>query len=229
MDNFSGKITILGIDPPEARRLRDAMVECQLAARGVHDLRVLDAMRRLPRHLFCAVETPLEEAYGDFPLPVGHGQTISQPWMVADMLQCLELKGGETVLEIGTGSGYNAALLALLARQVVSLEIIAALAASARRRMDLLGLGGRIELVTGDGSLGWPAKAPYDGIVTTAGAPDVPPALKEQLRDGGRLVIPVGGRFSQELLVIRRAGDNFSVRDAGGCRFVLLAGKHGWK
>lgn len=217
------------LDPPEARQYRHEMVTTQLMARGIRDHRVLEAMRNLPRHLFCPSNTPLDEAYGDFPLPVGHGQTISQPLMVADMLQCLELKGDETVLEIGTGSGYNAALLGLLARRVVSLEIISGLAESARHRLEQLELGGAVEVVVADGSLGWPAGAPYDGIVVTAGAPGIPATLKEQLRDGGRLVIPVGDRFFQELLVVRRRGNDFPMRPAGGCRFVPLTGQHGWK
>ena len=229
MDRESQKTTIPGVDPPEARRLREAMVARQLVARGVHDARVLDAMRRVPRHLFCPAGTPMDEAYGDFPLPVGHGQTISQPWMVADMLQGLELTGNETVLEIGTGSGYNAALLGWLAKRVFSLEIIPALAEAARLRLNLLGLGGSVDVVASDGSLGWPAGAPYDGIVVTAAAPEIPPALKAQLKDGGHLVIPVGDRYLQELLIIRREGHGFSTRHAGGCRFVPLTGRHGWK
>ena len=229
MESLSIKLASQAVDSPEARHLRGAMVEYQLAARGIRDVRVLEAMRSLPRHLFCPSNTPLDEAYGDFPLPVGHGQTISQPLMVADMLQCLELKGDETVLEIGTGSGYNAALLGLLAGRVVSLEIISGLAESARHRLERLGLGGMVEVVVADGSLGWPAVAPYDGIVVTAGAPGIPATLKEQLRDGGRLVIPVGDRFFQELLVVRRRGNDFPTRPAGGCRFVPLTGQHGWK
>jgi protein-L-isoaspartate(D-aspartate) O-methyltransferase len=217
------------LDPPEARQYRHEMVTTQLMACGIRDHRVLEAMRNLPRHLFCPSNTPLDEAYGDFPLPVGHGQTISQPLMVADMLQCLELKGDETVLEIGTGSGYNAALLGLLARRVVSLEIISGLAESASHRLEQLELGGAVEVVVADGSLGWPAGAPYDGIVVTAGTPGIPATLKEQLRDGGRLVIPVGDRFFQELLVVRRRGNDFPMRPAGGCRFVPLTGQHGWK
>ncbi len=216
-----------GLDPPEACGLRNDMVETQLAARGIRDRRVLDAMRRVPRHLFCEAGTPLEETYGDFPLPVGHGQTISQPWMVACMLQCLKLTGGETVLEIGTGSGYNAALLSLLVHRTLSVEVIPALAESARRRLAALGYA--VECVAGDGSLGWPAAAPYDAIVVTAGAPDVPSELKEQLRHGGRLVIPVGDRHIQELVVIRRETDGFSLRPCGGCRFVPLTGRHGWR
>lgn len=215
-----------GWEPPEACELRNAMVREQLAGRGVADARVLDAMRGVPRHLFCRPGTPLADAYDDFPLPVGCGQTISQPWMVADMLERLELKGGETVLEVGTGSGYNAALLSRLAQRVVSMEIVPELAAAARRRLRELGFA--VEIVEGDGSAGWPPAAPYDAIVVTAGAPEVPPPLLEQLAEGGRLVIPVGGRDLQELTVIRRHGSLYAVERACGCRFVPLTGRHGW-
>lgn len=215
-------------DSDEAREWRERMVQEQLAARGIRDRRVLEAMRSVPRHLFCPPGTALAQAYADHPLPVGSGQTISQPWMVADMLQELGLEGGETVLEIGTGTGYGAAILGKLAAQVHTVEVLPELAESARERLHGLGYD-NVAVHTGDGSLGWPAAAPYDVIVVTAGAPEVPEPLKQQLRDGGCLAVPVGDRWIQELLVVRRKGDVFTVDPRGGCRFVPLMGAHGWQ
>lgn len=214
-------------DTPETKFLRERMVHWQLAERGILDQRVLSAMRQVPRHWFCLPGTPEEDAYGDYPLSIGWGQTISQPLMVAEMLQRLQLSGPETVLEVGTGSGYNAALLSLLASRVVSVEIVPELAKRAR---EVLKCGGfaNVEVILADGSTGWPSEAPYDAIVVTAGAPIVPEPLKEQLRVGGRLIIPVGNRLQQWLFEVQRTGEGFLEREHGGCRFVALRGKYGW-
>ncbi|MFA4945092.1 MAG: protein-L-isoaspartate(D-aspartate) O-methyltransferase [Lentisphaeria bacterium] len=203
------------------------MVRGQLLPRGIRDPRILEAMLTVPRHHFCRPGTPLAEAHADYPLPVGCGQTISQPYMVALMLECLELKGSERVLEIGTGSGYNAALLGRLAAQVVTVECIPELAAAARQRLAAEGCA-NVEVIAADGSGGWPAAAPYDGIVVTAAAPAVPPALAEQLAEGGRLAIPVGSLYLQDLIVVVRRGERFAERLVCGCRFVPLRGRHGW-
>lgn len=220
--------TVELMDTPETVMLREQMVRWQLAGRGIGDERVLSAMREVPRHWFCSSCTSWEDAYGDYPLPIGWGQTISQPWMVADMLQHLQLLGEETVLEVGTGSGYNAALLSRLARRVVSLEIVPALAENARA---LLQQGGfeNVEVIVADGSLGWAAGGPYDAIIVTAAAPLIPTALKEQLRVGGRLAIPVGDMGLQQLLVVHRTLEGYRVTEHGGCRFVPLVGKEGWR
>lgn len=183
-------------------------------------------MRRVPRELF--VEPGDQHlAYSNIPLPIAHGQTISQPYIVALMTQSLYLRGTEKVLEIGTGSGYQTAIIAELARYVISLERQEGLAERARQRLALLGYHD-VEIIVGDGTLGWPAGAPYQGIIVTAGAPRVPQALLEQLDDGGRLVIPVGTRFDQELLLLTRRGDRLEERNLGLCRFVPLTGEEGW-
>ena len=204
------------------------MVEEQLRKRGIDDPRVLRVMEDMPRHLF--VERALwSRSYGDHPLPIGNGQTISQPFMVALMTQCLELEGEEKVLEIGTGSGYQAAILAKLARNVFTIERHAALGKRAREAWDELELH-NIAMRVGDGSIGWSEYAPYDGVVVTAASPDLPQPLLDQLSsDGGRLVIPVGDSHFQQLKVVTRKGDNYSSREVVGCTFVPLVGKHGWK
>lgn len=214
-------------DTKETRLLRKCMVQVQLEGRGITDQRVLSVMGEVPRHWFCLPGTSTSDAYGDYPLSIGWGQTISQPLMVADMLQHLQLSGSETVLEVGTGSGYNAALLSQLANRVISLEIVPELVDQSR---DLLRRGGfsNVEVIQADGSQGWLPAAPYDAVVVTAGAPIVPAALKEQLSIGGRLVIPVGSKMQQRLLVVQRAGAGFTVGDYGECRFVPLHGKYGW-
>lgn len=201
---------------------RQAMVEKQIAARGVRDPRVLAAMAAVPRHELVPV-SQRDHAYRDRPLPIGHGQTISQPYIVALMTELLELDGSERVLEIGTGSGYQTAVLAETAREVYSIEIVPELAA--RARGDLEGLGyDAVHLRTGDGYRGWPEKAPFDAIVVTAAPDHVPEALVEQLAVGGRLVVPVG-RFYQELVVIKREPDGI-VRESGiGVRFVPMTGE----
>ena len=215
-------------DTEEAKTLRCRMVEDQLTRRGIHDPRVLDAFRRLPRHLFCRADTNLHSAYGDHPLDIGQRQTISQPLMVAEMTQLLGLEPTHRVLEIGTGSGYQGAILATLVADVHSVERISPLAEQARERFVTLGLH-NVHVHIGDGTNGWPAAAPYDAIVVTAASPDIPPPLREQLADGGRLAIPVGSRYMQELVVLERRGNEYHRREAGGCRFVPLIGEHGWK
>jgi protein-L-isoaspartate(D-aspartate) O-methyltransferase len=207
--------------------LRRAMVDSQLRARGIRDERVLRAFAEVPRHLFVP-EHLRSMAYEDSPLPIGHGQTISQPLMVAIMLEALELGGDERVLDIGAGSGYSAALLAVLAREVVAVEVIPEVARLARANLDRAGYP-QVEVVLGDGSLGHPVRAPYDGIVVAAGAPDVPQALVEQLADGGRLVLPVGSRLGQSCLRLRRRGTQVLREDLGACAFVPLVGEQGWR
>jgi protein-L-isoaspartate(D-aspartate) O-methyltransferase len=213
--------------PDEYQSLRTHMVETQIRRRGVTDPRVLQAMGRVPRHLF--VSTYLrEQAYNDYPLPIGEDQTISQPYIVALMTEALELTGSEKVLELGTGSGYQAAILGELAREVFTIERLASLADQARRVLKSLGYE-NVHVLTGDGTLGWPPEAPFDAILVTAGAPQVPQPLVEQLALGGRLVIPVGDQYSQTLTRVRRTQDGLQHDYLGGCRFVRLIGKHGWQ
>ncbi|MDH4007309.1 MAG: protein-L-isoaspartate(D-aspartate) O-methyltransferase [Desulfuromonadales bacterium] len=207
---------------------RRRMVEDQVVARGVRDPRVIDAMLQVPRHKF--VEEALEsQAYQDAPLPIGERQTISQPYMVAVMSEALALDGTEKVLEVGTGSGYQAAVLAVLADQVFSLERIPALARRARKALDSCGYS-KVNIRLADGTLGWQEMAPFDAIVVTAGAPDVPRDYLDQLAVGGRLVIPVGDRMSQVLMRITRTSEHeFKEEQLLGCRFVPLVGNHGWR
>ena len=206
---------------------REKMVEEQLAIRGITDPRVLIAMRLIPRHLF--VDKGFwGRAYGDHPLPIGHEQTISQPYMVALMTQVLQTKEDHKVLELGTGSGYQAAVLARLVKKVFTIERHGALARRAREVFDKLSID-NIATRIGDGTIGWNAYAPFDAIVVTAGSPDIPQPLLDQLsEDGGRLAIPVGGQGFQQLKVITREEDSFSSREEVGCSFVPLVGKHGW-
>ena len=207
---------------------RRRMVAEQVTARGVKDQRVIDAMLRVPRHLFVP-DALAAQAYSDFPLPIGERQTISQPYMVAVMSEALQLNGEEKVLEIGTGSGYQAAVLALLARQVFSLERIPALARQARRILDKAGFA-RVNVRVTDGTFGWEEEAPFDGIIVTAGAPEVPQPYRDQLAIGGRLVIPVGDRVSQTLVRVTRLGErDFREERLLGCRFVPLVGGLGWR
>jgi len=205
---------------------RLVMVQSQLQRRGITDARVLQAMREVPRHLFVPPEWR-HEAYSDRPLPIGDEQTISQPYMVAIMTQSLALQGHEHVLEIGTGSGYQAAVLSRLAAHVSSIEYFADLADSARALLQRLGYI-NVDVIVGDGGLGLPAQAPYDGIIVAAAAPHVPQPLLAQLAEGGRLVIPVGSATSQELFIITRRGDDYAQERSVPCRFVPLLGEEGW-
>ncbi len=205
------------------------MVRDQLRRRGVKDPAVLAAMEAVPREAF--VPDRLREAsYQDSPLPIGEGQTISQPFIVARMIERLELTPEDTVLEIGTGSGYGAAILSLIAKTVITVERHASLAEAAREKLEKLGYD-NIRVVVGDGSLGWPEHAPYDGIVGTAGAPKVPEPLKEQLSVGGRLVLPVGTVPEQQVLIRLRktAEDRFEQEEMEAVRFVPLVGEAGWR
>ncbi|MDQ5984623.1 MAG: Protein-L-isoaspartate O-methyltransferase [Syntrophus sp. SKADARSKE-3] len=205
------------------------MVDSQIRARGITDQRVLAAMEKIPRHLF--VDGGLvEQAYSDSPLPIAERQTISQPYIVALMTEAMALTKKDRVLEIGTGSGYQTAILAELAGYVFSIERIASLAANARRILDFLNYY-NVAIRVGDGTYGWREEAPYEGIIVTAGAPQIPKILIEQLTVGGRLVIPMGSRTSQELFVVTRQSDDIDdikKESLGGCRFVDLIGEHGW-
>ncbi len=203
------------------------MVSTQIEARGIHDQRVLEVMRKVPRHLFIG-EALRDQAYGDFPLPIGEGQTISQPYIVAEMTQALELSKDDRVLEIGTGSGYQTAILAELAYRIYTIERVRELFVRARKLLDELGYHNVVARCS-DGTLGWRDESPFEAIIVTAGAPEVPEKLLQQLTSGGRLIIPVGNRFSQTLLKIRKDEDGIHKIDLGGCRFVKLIGEHGWE
>ena len=207
---------------------REQMIAEQIIRRGIDDERVIEAIRKVPRHKF--VEEALRErAYDDHPLPIGCGQTISQPYMVALMTQYLGLKGKERVLEIGTGSGYQSAILAELSQRVYTVERITALAEKARKVL-LDGVQYKnIVVLVRDGSCGLPDYAPFDRIIITAGAPEIPPPLVEQLKDGGILVAPKGDRFTQTLLIVEKREGKVATRSEGGCVFVPLIGKYGWE
>jgi protein-L-isoaspartate(D-aspartate) O-methyltransferase len=212
------------------KKQRARMVETQIKARSIADPRVLKAMETIPRHLFID-EGLIDQAYSDNPLPIGEKQTISQPYIVALMTQALELKGKERILEIGTGSGYQTAILAHLADRVFSIERIAALATRARKILDQLNYY-NVAIRVGDGSYGWREEAPFDAIITTAAAPKIPQYLVEQLVVGGRLIVPVGSRNVQTLYKLTRLTEDLSQinkEDLGGCRFVSLIGESGWK
>ncbi|MCW9011138.1 protein-L-isoaspartate(D-aspartate) O-methyltransferase [Marinobacter sp.] len=215
-------------DDQDLSDLRRAMIRRQLVSRGISDGRVLEAMERVPREQFIPEHLRFE-AYEDHPVPIGQGQTISQPYIVALMAEALCLKGRERVLDIGTGSGYAAAVLASIALEVFSIERIPELAAQARKNLDRTGFT-QVHVKCGDGTLGWPEAAPFDGICVAAGAPAVPATLKQQLAVGGRLVIPVGAESgSQELLCITRVSDSeYAHESYGDVRFVPLLGEEGW-
>lgn len=207
---------------------RAAMVARQLRSRGIADERVLRAMGTVPRELFVS-DGQRSTAYADEALPIPAGQTISQPYMVARMTELVAPRAGSRILEIGTGSGYQTAILAILGAAIVSIERQAELAVTARERLARLGLGGAVDIRVGDGSVGDPADGPWDGIVVTAAAPSIPKALREQLSpDGGRLVIPVGDRSRQELMLVVRHGDEWRDRNEGPCVFVPLVGEGGF-
>lgn len=212
------------MEAPDERKI---MIRTQLERRGIHDRRVLDAMARVPRHLFVPPDAR-QLAYDDRALPISEGQTISQPYMVALMAQALALRGDERVLEIGTGSGYAAAVLSLLAGEVYSVEHHPALAESAERRLHELGYR-NIQVFASDGTAGLPAYAPFDGISVAAASPWVPQPLREQLSTTGRLVIPVGGRNEQMLLRLERNGSETRIERLCNVRFVPLLGKHAWE
>ncbi len=205
---------------------RERMVATQIASRGVTDARVLAAMREVPRHLFVP-EAVARDAYDDRPLPIGEGQTISQPYMVGSMTAALAPGPTDRVLEVGTGSGYQAAILARLARSVVTIERHYSLAARARATLAALAIS-NVSVVVGDGSNGYPDGAPYDRILVTAGSPAVPESLKAQLADGGRLVIPVGSAGFQHVVLLVRRGAELIEQEGEGCVFVPLIGQHGW-
>ncbi len=208
-------------------RERERMVDEQLASRGVTDPRVVAAMRRVPRHRFVQ-EALRARAYGDHPLPIGEEQTISQPFIVGLMTSLLELSGHEKVLEVGTGSGYQTAVLAALARRVCSIERLPRLAERARAILESLG-SGNVWVRVGNGALGWPDEAPFDCIIVTAGGPSIPPPLVQQLAEGGRMVLPVGRPESQTLTVVENVGGEIRQRTHGECKFVKLVGKYAWE
>ena len=208
-------------------RTRLRMVEEQIVARGIKDQRVIAAMGKVPRHLF--VEEALQsQAYSDHPLPIGEKQTISQPYMVALMTEALELTGKEKVLEIGTGSGYQTAILAECAGKVFSIERIRSLAIKARKLLLELGYF-NIEVKFSDGTFGWLEEGPFDAIMVTAGAPDIPQPLIDQLKVGGKMAIPVGDTYVQDLMRIQKTEAGITKENHGGCRFVRLIGKYGWE
>jgi protein-L-isoaspartate(D-aspartate) O-methyltransferase len=207
---------------------REEMVERQIKARGVRDPRVLEAMRAIPRELFIPEEYR-HLSFSDEPVSIGFGQTISQPYMTALMTECLELTGTETVLDVGSGSGYHAAVLGTLAARVISIEIVPELARMARENLDQTGFGGNVMVLCGDGSRACIKCASCDAISVAAAAPELPPGLLEQLKDPGKLVIPVGSQWDQELRVITQSHGKVQSRVATYCRFVPLRGSAGWE
>jgi protein-L-isoaspartate(D-aspartate) O-methyltransferase len=208
-------------------RRREEMVRNQIESRGIKDPRVLAAFRKVPRHLFVS-EALRDQAYGDFPLPIGEQQTISQPYIVAEMTQALELTEDNRVLEIGTGSGYQAAILAEIVYRVYTIERIRALFLHARSLFDKLGYH-NIVMKYADGTKGWLDESPFDAVVVTAGAPQIPDTLVNQLVEGGRMVVPVGNQQTQDLIKIYRDKKGIRQVNLGGCRFVKLVGEQGWK
>jgi protein-L-isoaspartate(D-aspartate) O-methyltransferase len=208
-------------------RLREEMVKKQIEARGVSDRNVLDALRTVPRHHFVS-EALWDQAYGDFPLPIGDQQTISQPYIVAEMTQALALTANDRVLEIGTGSGYQAAILAEIAFRVYTIERIHSLFVRTRRLFDRLRYHNIVTRYS-DGTTGWADESPFDAIIVTAGAPKIPQVLVDQLAIGGRMILPVGNQYAQELVRLTKNADGIQREDLGGCRFVKLIGEDGWQ
>jgi len=208
-------------------RQREEMVQQQIAVRGITDAKVLAAFRKVPRHLFVS-EALRDQAYGDYPLPIGEQQTISQPYIVAEMTQALELNNDDRVLEIGTGSGYQAAILAEIVYRVYTIERIRTLYVQTRNLLDKLKYHS-IVMRCSDGTSGWHDEGPFDAIIVTAGAPEVPEKMLDQLVEGGRMVVPVGNQHSQELIKFTKNKSGIHKSNLGGCRFVKLIGAHGWK
>ena len=208
-------------------RRRREMVKTQIEARGVNDPKVLAALGKVPRHLFVS-EALRDQAYGDYPLPIGEQQTISQPYIVAEMTQALQPNDQDRILEIGTGSGYQAAILAEIVFRVYTVERIYPLYVQARKLFDGLKYHNIVTKYT-DGTLGWEDESPFDGIIVTAGAPEIPKALVSQLAIGGRMVIPVGNQYTQELVKLYRDERGIHKTNLGGCRFVKLVGEYGWR
>ena len=217
---------VMKAEPKKYARWRREMVEKQIVSRGVTDPLVIEAMLKAPRHLFVS-EALVDSAYGDFPLPIGQGQTISQPYIIAEMTQNLELKGHERVLEIGTGSGYQAAVLARIVYKVYTIERNNALFLQTRKLFDTLKYHNIVTRYS-DGTQGWSQESPFDAIIITAGGRQIPAPLIEQLSIGGRLIMPVGGNFSQELIRLEKTEDGIKTTNLGACRFVKLVGQHGW-
>lgn len=214
-------------EPLKYTRYREEMVRRQIEARGITDQSVLAAMRNVPRHLFVS-EALMDQAYGDFPLPIGEQQTISQPFIVAEMTQALEPKKDDRILELGTGSGYQASILANIVYRVYTIERKHSLFTKTRKLFDSLKYHNIVTRYS-DGTTGWKEESPFDGIIVTAGAPEIPAVLVNQLAVGGRMVIPVGDRDSQDLVKITRKQDGIQKVSLGGCRFVKLVGEHGWE
>ena len=214
-------------DEIEFAQMRERMVATQIANRRIRDKRVLEVMAKVPRHKF-VLPKYLDSAYQDHPLPLGEGQTISQPYMVALMTESLGLKGDEKVLEVGTGSGYQAAILAELSKEVYTIERFKSLAENAKKALGDLGYE-NVKVIIGDGSRGLEEEAPFDRIVVTAGAPVLPKSLADQLAEGGKMVIPVGGSFSQALLLVEKEKGKIKTTSVCGCVFVPLIGEYGWK
>ncbi|MCP4745866.1 MAG: protein-L-isoaspartate(D-aspartate) O-methyltransferase [Desulfobacteraceae bacterium] len=207
-------------------RLRKQMVQKQIEARGITDANVLDAMNKVPRHMFVS-EALQDQAYSDYPLPIGEQQTISQPYIVAEMTQALRLAKDDRILEIGTGSGYQAAILAQIVFRVYTIERIYNLYSRARKLFDNLGYHNIVTRYS-DGTMGWKDERPFDAIIVTAGAPEIPDTLVHQLAIGGRMVIPVGDQYTQDLLKLVRTPKGITKSNLGGCRFVKLVGEFGW-
>ncbi len=207
-------------------RKREKMVEKQIEARGITNPYVLGAMRKVPRHLFVS-EALMDQAYGDFPLPIGEQQTISQPYIVAEMTQALQLNKDDRVLEIGTGSGYQAAILSEIVFRVYTIERIHPLFVKTRRLFDKLRYHNILTKYS-DGTSGWIDESPFDAIIVTAGAPEIPKVLVDQLSVGGRMVLPIGDQYSQDLIRLYKDEEGVHETNLGGCRFVKLIGEHGW-